>query len=118
MKILVFLVMLISILSGCKQKNISQNLNNFQIQEETGWISKNLRQSKDILEKAVPKSKNTFYLWKGFKNAKITYEDGKVINLKISYYGGFFYVVEYQRFFQIPEKIIIEWQELIGIKKI
>lgn len=109
------LILICVFLLSCEEKDLSNNLVKFQILENGNWIELNLNDSKEILKMAKMK-RNSFYIWKGDKKGILTFKNGKKIEMKISYYGGFFYLPDLKTYYEIPKQHREKWEELINVK--
>jgi hypothetical protein len=70
-----------------------------------------LEKAKLLLEKSKTEVQ-VVTVWKGHQYAVATFSEGKPLRLKVSNYGGFFFVLNFGRKYQIRKSDIDAWDKL------
>lgn len=100
MRTKLYCLLLLCALYSCQSKSLTNGLIKFELADRDGENKQEIdpQQAKEVL--TLAEKIYTFYIWKGYKIATLTYEDGSTINMRISNYGGFFYSKELDSFYE------------------
>ena len=117
MKIAIWFFLLVIFLSSCADKSVTEGLIKFEITSIDGKRKKEIdaQKASKVLKLAEPI--DTYYFWKGFRIATFTYQDGSVVDVRVSHHGAFFYAEEFGSFYQFQRSEDQNaWYQLINEK--
>jgi hypothetical protein len=73
-----------------------------------------LEQAKKLFSKAKTEVQ-IVTIWKEYKYAVVYFNEGKPLRLKVSNYDGFFLVLNFGRKYDVPEKVLEDWNKLWNV---
>lgn len=116
MKTTLYFLFLMVTLSSCFSDNFSEDLVKFELTNRDGSIQKiDPKKAEKVLKLA--EKVYTFYIWKGFEIATLTYQDSSTITMRVSDYGAFFYSKELDSFYEFRgDKNRKAWHDLLSGK--
>ena len=117
LKLSILILVLLTVLSSCTSKNLSEGLVKFELADRDGTNKRAIDPQKARKVFSLAEKIYTFYIWKGYQIATLTYQDGSVITMRISNYGAFFYSKELDSFYEFQGDAHRKaWHDLLNDK--